>query len=172
MISPIISPTYDKIINLLSENNIAYKEFRHEPVKTSAEAALVRGDISLEQGAKALIVSFKKNLEESPLQFSGKNFAMVVVPGDKRFDSKKIRKILGVSKLSFATEQEVFEITEGVIPGGVPPFGNIFKIRTIVEQTLLNHDQIAFNAGDRGISILMGSKDWLEIVKPEVEDII
>ena len=168
--------TYNKIIKLLTKNNIQYKEFRHEPVKTSAEAALVRDDISIEQGAKALIVSYKKNLELSPPLNNSKlpvdkSFAMIVVPGDRRFDSKKVRKILGVSKLSFASEQEVFDITNGVIPGGVPPFGNIFGIKTIVEQSLLNHDQIAFNAGDRAISIVMGSQDWLNLVNPEVQEV-
>lgn len=167
--------TYNKIIELLTTNNIPYKEFRHEPVKTSAEAALVRGDICLSQGAKALIVSFKKSGEPTPLQNSlnsPKSFAMIVVPGDARFDSKKVRKILNVSKLSFATEEEVFEITDGVIPGGVPPFGNIFGIKTIVEKSLLNHDQIAFNAGDRSISLVMNSKDWLALVNPIVEEIV
>jgi len=155
--------TYQRIIDLLKSNNISYQEYRHEPVKTSAEAALVRQDISISQGAKALIVKFKVGGEAK--------FAMVVVPGDLRFDSKKVRKILGVSKLSFASVEEVAEVTNGVIPGGVPPFGNIFGIRTIVEKALLNNEKIAFNAGDRSISVVMSSEDWLKLVKPEIADI-
>ncbi len=157
--------TYEKINQLLKDNNISYKEFRHEPVRTSEEAAKVRGDISITQGAKALIVKYKNKDKVY-------EFAMVIVPGDQRFDSKKVRGILGINKLSFATADEVFQITNGVIPGGVPPFGNLFGIKMIAEKTLLNNDEIAFNAGDRSISILMNSKNWLILCNPQIEDVI
>jgi len=76
---------YQKIIFLLDQNKVWYKELRHKPVLTSEEAFAVRPDISLSQGAKALIISYKNVKKE-------KNFAMIVLPGDKKFESKKIKK--------------------------------------------------------------------------------
>ena len=48
-----------KIIDLLEKNSIDYKYFEHAPVRTSEEAAKVRSDYSLSQGAKALIIRIK-----------------------------------------------------------------------------------------------------------------
>jgi Ala-tRNA(Pro) deacylase len=153
--------TYEKIIQLIKDNNLSYKEIRHDPVRTSEEAAQIRGDVSLSQGAKALITKCRDNI-------NNKYFMMIVVPGDKRFNSKKVKALCSLKDITFAAEQEVIEITSGVVPGGVPPFGNLFNIKTIVEETLLNYEEIAFNAGDRSISIIMKSQDWRSLVNPVV----
>jgi Ala-tRNA(Pro) deacylase len=157
--------TYETIIKILNKNNISFKEFHHEPVRTSAEAAKVRPDIALSQGAKALIVKFKDKESQDY------NFAMLVVPGDKRFDSKKVKSILNSKDVSFASEEEVIKITNGVVPGGVPPFGNIFDLRTIVDESLFENKEIAFNAGDKTISIVMSISDWSRVVMPEIKRI-
>lgn len=154
--------TYNKLIELLKSNNIDYLEYRHEPVRTSEEAVKTRPGISLSQGAKALIVKI----------YPTKEFVMLVVPGDKRFDSSLVKKVLNSSELRFATEEEVIKITDGVLPGGVPPFGNLFKIPVFVDPKLLENEKIAFNAGDKGISIIMNPKDWERVVKPKIEKII
>ena len=156
---------YEKIVKLLKDNNIQLEELRHAPVRTSEEAALTRPEISLSQGAKALIVKVKlKGKSESM-------FLMVVVPGDKRFDSKKVKALLGAKDITFAAEEDVIRITEGVLPGGVPPFGNIFGLRTIADSSILQHEKIAFNAGDRSISIIMRRDDWQKVVTPEIQEI-
>jgi prolyl-tRNA editing enzyme YbaK/EbsC (Cys-tRNA(Pro) deacylase) len=93
---------------------------------------------------------------------------MLVVPGDKRFDSSLVKKVLNISELRFATEEEVIKITDGVLPGGVPPFGNLFNIPVYADPLLLENEKIAFNAGDKGISIIMNPKDWEKVVNPTV----
>jgi Ala-tRNA(Pro) deacylase len=157
---------YSKIVELLQKNSIQYEELRHEPVRTSEEAAKIRPGMTLSQGAKALIIKCREKGS------SEKFFCMVVLSGSDRFNSKKIKQILNLSDVMFASEAEVLQITDGVQPGGVPPFGNIFGIKVIVDQTLLKNDKIAFNAGDRSITIIMKSLDWLNIVHPEIHNIV
>ena len=147
--------TYNKLIELLKGNNIEYLEYRHEPVRTSEEAVKTRPGISLSQGAKALIVKI----------YPSKEFIMLVVPGDKRFDTSLVKKVLNITELRFATEEEVVKITDGVLPGGVPPFGNLFNIPVFVDPKLLENEKIAFNAGDKGISIIMNPKDYVTLSK-------
>ena len=54
--------TFDKVIQLLTENKIDYTLTTHEPTKTSQESADVRG-ATLASGAKAmLIVDHSKKL--------------------------------------------------------------------------------------------------------------
>lgn len=156
--------TVGKIINLLRENDLWFETFEHEPVHTSEEAAKIRDGYTLKQGAKALIVRVKITGE--------KYFAMLVMPGDTKFSSDKVKKLLRAKDIRFATEDEVGEITEGIQTGGVPPFGNLFGLRVIVDQSLFSNEKIVFNAGDRRFSVAMKSKDYKMLVKPEIESII
>lgn len=154
-----------QILNLLREHNVWHETFEHEPVRTSEEAAKTRVDYTLAQGAKALIVRVKKNTGE-------KEFMMLVVPGDKRFDQSKVKQLLGAKDIRFATETEVGELTGGVQVGGVPPFGNLFHLKVIVDETLLLNEKIVFNAGDRKFSVAMKSEDYQKLVEPEIASII
>lgn len=155
-------PVTEKISNLLRERNVWFETFEHEPVRTSEEAAAVRPEYTISQGSKALIVRVKKD--------GKKSFAMVVVPGDKKFDAKKLRSAFGLQDLRFATEAEVGEITGGVLPGGVPPFGNIFGLTVYADNAVFQNDRIIFNAGDRAFSIGMYAKDYDAIVTPQRGD--
>ncbi len=165
-------PLVNKIKTLLSENNFWFETFEHEPVRTSEEAAKIRTGYSLEQGTKALIVkvygrrsSFAKATEGST------DFAMLIVRGSDKFDEKKVKELLRIKEFRFATEKEVGEITGGVLPGGVPPFGNLFGLKVFVDKRVLENEKIVFNAGDKRFSIGMYSKDWFELVKPYLADI-
>lgn len=151
------------IESLLVSRGVIYKKFVHEPVRTSEEAAMVRPEYSLSQGAKALIVRVKRSGE--------KFFVMVVVPGDKKFDSKKLKEVLGASDIRFATPEEVGEITDGVKPGGVPPFGILWNLPVYSDISLYTNNEIIFNAGDRGVSMAITSADYLTVVNPHVVSI-
>ena len=152
--------TVDEIEEILKKNNIWYERLLHKPVRTSEEAAEVRKEYDISQGAKALIVRIKSGGE--------KKFVMLVLPGDKRFDVKKAKEILDTKDIRFASEEEVEKITEGIKPGGVPPFGNLFNLPVYADKCVFNREKIIFIAGDKSISIGMYSEDYKNLVKPKV----
>ena len=154
-----------KIINILEGGKVWFEVFEHESVRTSEEAAKIRTGYSLKQGAKTIIIKAKTSSDLS-------SYFMLVLPGDKKFDSKKVKKALKIKDIRFATEVEVLLITDGVQPGGVPPFGNIFGLQVIVDPTLIQNERIIFNAGDRRCSIAMKTKDYVGMVKPAIESIV
>lgn len=153
-----------RIARLLDEHECWYETFEHEPVRTSEEAAKVRSGYSLSEGGKALIVRIKKGGE--------KTFAQIVVPGDARFDAKKTRAALGASDIRFATEEEVADITGGVLPGGVPPFGTLFGLTVYADSSIFEKEKMIFNAGDRSFSIGIKTEDYRRVVKPVVVDVV
>lgn len=157
-------PISQKIIELLKQHNCWYEAFEHEPVRTSEEAALLRPEYSLRQGAKALIVRAKISGE-------GKKFVMLVMPADQKFDSGKAKRVLRSKDTRFATEEEVEQITDGVKPGGVPPFGNLFGLQVVTDPRLYKSEKIIFNAG-RTCSIAMKSADYKQLVAPLVAEIV
>jgi len=153
--------TVKEIETILEKNNVWYERFEHEEVRTSEEAANVREGYNISQGAKALIVRIKKTGE--------KKFIMLVLPGDKRFDVKKTKEILDAKDIRFASEEEVEKITNGIKPGGVPPFGNLFNLPVYADRRVFDQEKIIFNAGDKRISIGMYSEDYKNLVKPNIE---
>lgn len=154
-----------QITDLLTQNNCWFETFEHEPVFTSEEAAKVRIGYSLQQGAKAIIVRVKITNTE-------KKFAMLVMPGDKRFDTEKVKLLFGAKDIRFATTDEVSSITNGIQTGGVPPFGNLFNLEVIIDPKLLENEKIIFNAGDRRFSVAMKSEDYKKLVNPKIESFI
>ena len=136
----------------LAGAGIPFAVLRHEPVYTSEQAAAVRG-VPLSSGAKALVVK------------AGERFVMLVIPADRRLDSKNARAGLGVKAIRFATKEEVLQLT-GLEPGSIPPFGSLFGLTTHVDPALALNESINFNAGDHSISIQMTHADYIAAERP------
>ncbi len=149
------------ILELLDEENCWYQTFEHQAVRTSAEAAATRPGYGLHQGAKAILLRVKRSKRE-------KFFIMLVFPADRKFDSKTVKAYFQAQDIRFASTEEVLKLTGGVLPGGVPPFGNLFDLQVYVPPELLALERIVFNAGDRRFSLAMRSADYRHLVKPEV----
>jgi Ala-tRNA(Pro) deacylase len=148
---------YHRLEKRLLDHNVQFKVLRHEPVYTSQDAARVRG-VALASGAKALVCKAEDR------------FVMFVMPADRRLANKKIRRLLGIRKLRFATRDEVFELT-GLLPGSIPPFGSVFGLPTWCDEELAEQSQINFNAGDHAISISMTYSDYVAIEKPTIASV-
>jgi prolyl-tRNA editing enzyme YbaK/EbsC (Cys-tRNA(Pro) deacylase) len=147
---------FDKLKSFLDENNISYEFKEHEEVRTSEEAAKARGE-DIKIGAKAMILKCDDR------------FVMFVLSAAKKIDSKRAKEILNVKSMRFATPEEVTQLT-GCVPGGVPPFANIFGLDLLLDKTIVANEFMAFNAGERTKSLKLKTKDYLSLLKPRVED--
>ena len=163
-------PVVKQITDILTERGFWFESFEHEPVRTSEQAAKVRAGYTIEQGAKALIIRIKKR-ELGITNDGNQKFVMLVIPGNLRLDNKKVKQLLKVREFTFATEDEVREVTKGVEPGGVPPLGNLFGLEVICDPAIFQNEKIIFNAGDKRFSVGMYSKDYQAVVNPRVEEI-
>jgi Ala-tRNA(Pro) deacylase len=143
---------FDRVHQLLVQSGVAFTVLRHQPVFTSEEAAAVRGS-SLASGAKALIIK------------AGERFVLLVLPADRKLNSRHARALLGVKALRFATREEVQSLT-GLEPGSIPPFGSILDLPTFCDPALAANTSINFNAGDHSISVQMAYTDFLALEKP------
>jgi Ala-tRNA(Pro) deacylase len=84
----------------------------------------------------------------------------------------KLRKLVGVKQISFASVDDVKALT-GCIPGAVPPFGSLFEgVKTYVDRSIIDQGpNINFNAGLRTFSVLaLSVSDYLAVEKPEIAD--
>lgn len=143
---------YEKIIDLLKTHSIDYKVFRHEPVRTSEEAARIRGT-DIKHGAKSLVFL----ADGKPI--------LLVLGGNKRVDLKKVKQALNIKDLAMASAEKVLELTT-VEVGGVPPLGTVIGLPTYLDQAFTKNRMMDFNAGDKSITIEMKTADYLTIVEP------
>ena len=155
---------FEKIIQFLNASGVWYELLEHAPVFTSEQAAVVRKDVSLHQGAKAMVVKVK-----NPKGEIKDPYVMVVCPGDLRIDFKKVRKFLSSVDATLASPEEVEKLVGAKI-GAVSPFGNLSGLPTLVEQRLLDNEIIAFNVGDHKKSVKMKSGDYLRLSSARVRD--
>ena len=152
-------PIVSSIRSLLDEHQAPYSFMEHKAGTTSEEMAAIRKDYSLSEGAKALILA------------TDIGFVQVVVPGDKKFKNSKLRKVIQTRDIRFAAPEELADITNGILPGAVPPFGILFNLPVYADIQLFANKRIVFNCGERTASIAMQSEDYRDIVCPIVADI-
>jgi Ala-tRNA(Pro) deacylase len=143
---------FERLESWLRRSQIPFTVLRHEPVFTSEQAATVRGT-SLASGAKALVVKAEDR------------FVLLVLPADRKLDSRKARTALGIKALRFANREEVEQLT-GLQPGSIPPFGSLFSLPTYCDPALAENASINFNAGDHSISIQLAYADYVAAEKP------
>ena len=109
----------EKIVSLLRENGVSFRELHHEPTRTSEESARVRGE-ELKNGGKAIVLKVDNT------------FKLFVLSAARKLDSSRVKAHFKVKRLRFATKDELLDLT-GLVPGSIPPFGRpIFDIDLFV----------------------------------------
>jgi prolyl-tRNA editing enzyme YbaK/EbsC (Cys-tRNA(Pro) deacylase) len=145
----------ERIRVFLLENSVSFKELHHEPTRTSEESARVRGE-ELKNGGKAILLKVDQT------------FMLFVLSAARKLDSARVKAHFNVKRLRFATKDELLDLT-GLVPGSVPPFGRpIFNIELFADNSIMENERIAFNAGSLTDSIIMSVKDYVRLAAPVV----
>ena len=142
-----------KIKQILNSNKVEFEETEHEAVYTSHKAAQVIGLEAEEAGVKSLILKTKEGA-----------FILVLNPGNKKVDTKKIAELEGTKSIYFASPEEVIKVT-GIPIGSIPPFGHKTKLKTYLNEELLDCEYLYFNPGSHTKTIKMPSKDLLRVLE-------
>lgn len=144
---------HHEIIRRLERHGFEFKLLDHEACKTSEESAAARGT-KIEEGVKAIILKGKK---------TGKNI-MVCLPANEKVDLDKLSQIEG-EKFEFE-KAEIIKAKYGLEVGAIPPFPNLMNLTAYFTKSVLNEARAAFNCGYTTKSIVMQSKDLVEVVNP------
>ena len=149
--------TVENVLRILEEKGIEYAKSEHEAVRTSEEAAKIRG-VDLKSGVKALLLKTEEG-----------RFIMVLIEADKKIDFELIAHMEKTKKLRLARPEEVLNET-GCQIGGVPPFGHTkngqpVKIKTYMDKNILRNEFVNCNAGDRTVSVSMRGKDLEKVIE-------
>ena len=116
--------TSDQLLEMLTERGFFYQRIDHIPMRTVADSKQVRGEFLTTQEGGAHI----KNLY---LRDKKKNNFLLVLPEDAELDLKALSVLIGSSRLSFGSENRLFD-NLGVRPGAVTPLAMITGIHHAV----------------------------------------
>jgi Cys-tRNA(Pro) deacylase len=142
---------------------IPYRLFRHPgPIQSLEQAAQERG-----QGPEQVIRSIVFRVSSRPVGSPAANsaapdpaglYVMVLMAGARQVSWPALRRHLGQSRLTMATEAELLKVT-GYPVGAVSPFGLPRPMRLLVDESVFVPDEVSIGSGERGLTVILRSAD-------------
>lgn len=138
-----------KIINFLEKNKVSFEIVEHKTVFTALDKS------------KTLHVPPHVVLK-TVIAKSKNEFFFLLLPGDKKIDLKKLKKIKKDMKL--VGEKVIKKNIKGVMVGAVPPFGSLWGAKTIADRSIKNMKKLIINGGDWNHSIRISSSTLKKLI--------
>jgi Cys-tRNA(Pro)/Cys-tRNA(Cys) deacylase len=149
------SPSETPVTRALDDLGIPYRFFRHPgPVFSLEQAAVERGQ-SPDQVIRSIV--FRLNEGE---------YFMVLAAGPHQISWPILRKLLGVSRLTMASQVEVFAVT-GYETGAVSPFGLPAPLPLLVDRRVFDSPEVSLGSGIRSTTVIL-SRDALRMALTRV----
>jgi Ala-tRNA(Pro) deacylase len=144
-----------KLKEYLDENGVKYTATSHSPAFSAQEVA-------------ALVHCPGKELAKTVLVVVREDLAMMVLPANYHVDFHRLGDTFNTGNMYLATEEEFADRFPDCELGAMPPFGNLYGLKTYVAKSLAEDEHITFNAGTHSDCITLDFKDYERLVEPEV----
>ena len=142
-----------KLKEFLAAHRIRYTTQQH-PVAYTAQEIAAALHVPGRQLAKCVLVK------------TDRGFSLAVLPASRLIDFKRLQKALGAKKLRLAKEADIKQAFPDIEVGAMSPFGNLYNVPVIVEQTLTECETIACNAGTHVETLTLRYRDMANLIKP------
>lgn len=136
--------------------DLTHEVVRHGPVASLEEAAEARG---LEPRAIIKTIVVRRGEDD---------FLFVLVPGDRTIAWPKLRRVLGVNRISMPDADEAFAVT-GYRRGTITPFGSSRSWPVVADLHLA--DRVSIGGGAHGVSITVSAADLIEVLEATSADV-
>ncbi|MFE0174004.1 YbaK/EbsC family protein [Streptomyces sp. NPDC059002] len=157
------SPAHRRLMSVLDGSFVDYRVIDHEAEGHTLRASDLRGHEPA-KAAKCMVVQVRKKATDARVT------VLAVVPGDRRVDFKKVRRLFGGADASLA-DQSLAERITGCVSGCIIPFSFDAGLHLVVDPGLLVHDEIYFNAARLDQSIALDTEHFRALSDPLVAPI-
>lgn len=151
----------EDVLAALDGLGIAYDLLEHAPVHTMEDCKAAE---------KALGGVMPKNLFLTPRNHASHH--LLVARADAPFRTARISRQLGVSRLSFATSEELMDMLR-TLPGAISPLGLLFdgerKVRLAIDRTLRGEKRLLFHPCVNTATLALSGKDFFERLLPSLQ---
>ena len=145
-----------KVLKFLEKAKVKYEPIKHRTVYTAYDKAATL-KIPEKIVGKTLVVRLDRRV------------GLVLIPANRNLDKGKLKKtahpLYGYpKKINFVTEVWMKKNLKGVKVGAIPPFGNLWKLPTFIDRSLLKAPKIYINGGDYNWSIKISGASLKKLI--------
>jgi len=142
-----------KLVELLEGRQIQFDRLHHDPVSGAnrvAEALHVPG----------------KQVAKSVLLRTELGYVIAVIPADHYIELHRVRACLGDQWVEIASEAEMLQLFPDCEVGAIPPFGSVYHLRTLVDESLAEDAEIVIESQNRAEAIRLTYHDYEALELP------
>ena len=138
----------------LQSLGVAYEWIKVDPGFADTDAFCEKYGFRMDHSGNTIIVASKRG---------AKKYSACIVLGTCRLDAnKKVRSLMDVSRLSFASADEALALT-GMMMGGVTPFALPQSLPIYVDAMIMNLDYVILGGGSRSAKLKVPPSALLNI---------
>ncbi|MBR5022132.1 MAG: prolyl-tRNA synthetase associated domain-containing protein [Oscillospiraceae bacterium] len=150
-----------RVYDLLDRLNIEYHRVDHQAAMTM-EACVEIDRVLQAATCKNLLLCNRQKTD----------FYLLLMPGDKVFQTKELSAQLGVSRLSFASGETMEEFLD-ITPGSLSVMGLMndmdFRVKLVIDAPILDGEFIGFHPCINTTTLRVKTKDLTEKIVPAIE---
>ena len=136
-----------RAISILQKKKIPFEVVKYEHAEKGADFAARATGYPLEFTVKTLVVELDR-----------RKYCLALLPGHVELNLKKLASVVGVKRTAMVDVRTAERLT-GYLVGGISPFGTQQRLRTVMDESILENPQILINAGQRGTMVKMSPRD-------------
>jgi Ala-tRNA(Pro) deacylase len=141
------------IPEFLRENRVPFETLLHQPAPSATMLA-------------RSVHTPGRRVAKSVLVKAGERYVLAVLPATHKIDLGRLAGVLGVSQVVLATEDEVEQVFQDCERGALPPFGSVYGLTTVVDQSLAGPWEIVFEGNLRHEGFRMRYRDFEAVEVP------
>ena len=135
----------------LDRQGIAYDAKKHDRTDSAAQSAAA-SKVDVNCMAKAVVLSTRNE------------HVVAVVPASRKVELAKVGGCIG-QPVALATEPDLAELFPDCEAGAIPPVGAAYGLRTVVDDSLEEHQDLYFEAGDHRTLIHMSGDEFHRLMR-------
>ena len=144
-----------RIDEYLTGRGVPFTRLAHRPAYTANRVA------------QALHVPGRE-MAKTVLVRTGRGHVLAVLPATHRVDLDQLRTELGDQQAGLATEGEMEQLFPDCERGAIPPFGSLYHLPTLVDESLTEDEEIVFEAQNHEEAIRMRCRDFMDVEHPRL----
>ena len=136
--------TYTHLIAFLNQHEVSYRLIDHAREGRTEIVSPLRGN-ALSQAAKCIILMVKLGKKIT-------RYVLAVVPGDAKVDLQAVKALMQGTYIALASP-DIAERLAGSVTGTILPFSFNPDLQLLVDPSLLENNEIYFNAARFSIAL-------------------
>ncbi len=142
-----------RLDDLLVSRHISFQRLPHRRTYTANRMAQVL-HVKGREVAKTVLLK------------TGNGPLLAVLPATHKIDLEQLREDMGDSRIELAAEEEMDRLFPDCERGAVPPFGSLYEMPTIMDDSLAHDETIVFEGPNHEQAIRMSLHDYEAIEHP------